>query len=91
MSYSLSAQSATKAELELKLSAELSKVPETQPVHIDDIDPAFNAAKSLIDLMYDDPDRDIYCSVAGSIWKTDVGVQTLTLNISTSYVDRVKS
>lgn len=91
MSYSLSAQCATKVELETAIRDKLSEVPRTQPVHEADIDQAFNAAKSLMDLMQDDPARDLYCSVAGSLWKTDVGVQSVSLNVSLSYVERAKS
>lgn len=91
MSYSLSAQRATKDELEIAVRDELSKVPVSQPVHEADIDQAFNAAKSLIDLMQDDPARDLYCAVSGSIWKTDAGVQNVSLNISISYTERPKT
>jgi hypothetical protein len=85
MSYSLSATRGTKGELEIAIRDELAKVPVSQPVHEADIDQAFNAAKSLLDLMHDDPARDLYCSVSGSIWKTDAGVENISLNISVSF------
>jgi len=84
MSYSIGATRATKAELETAIRDELSKVPVSQPVHEADIGQAFNAAKSLIDLMHDDPARDLYCSVSGSIWKNDAVVEQVSLNISIS-------
>ena len=88
MSYSINATKATKAELEIAIRDALSEVPKTQPVHEADIDQAFNAAKSLIDLMQDGPARDLYCSVSGSIWKTDTGIQSVGVNVSVNLTDR---
>ena len=88
MSYSVGATRATKAELELAISSELSKVLEYQPVHKDDIDQAFNAVKSLLDLMQDDAARDLHCSVSGSIWKKETGIEDISLGINISRVDR---
>lgn len=88
MSYSISAIRATKAEAEIAIRDELAKVPVSQPVHEADIDQAFNAAKSLLDLMQDDPARDLYCSVSGSIWKKETGVEQVSLNVSISYTTR---
>jgi hypothetical protein len=88
MSYSIGKTAPNKGELEIVIRDELSKVPEAQPVHLVDIDQAFNAAKSLIDLMTDDPARDLYCSVSGSIWKTDAGIQNVSVNVSVNLVDR---
>ncbi len=88
MSYSISATRATKAEAEIAIRDELAKVPVSQPVHEADIDQAFNAAKSLLDLMHDDAARDLYCSISGSIWKTDAGVEQVSLNVSISYTAR---
>ena len=88
MSYSLSAKRVTKAELEIAIRDELAKVPVSQPVHEADIDQAFNAMKSLLDLTFDDPNRDLYCSVSGSIWKTDAGIEQISLNIGISHQAR---
>jgi len=88
MSYSISAKRATKAELETAIKAELSRIPETQPVHTSDIDQAFAAAKSLIALVSDDPERDLYCSVCGSIWANDSGVQQVSVSANVNYVSR---
>lgn len=85
MSYSIGATKATKAELEIAIRDALSEVPKTQSVHEADIDQAFNAAKSLIDLMQDDPVRDLYCSISGSIWKTDTSIQNVSFNIGVNY------
>ena len=88
MSYSIGKTAPTKDMLEIGIRDELSKVPEQQPVHEADIDQAFNAAKSLIDLMTDDPARDLYCAVSGSIWKTDAGIQNVSVNISVNFQER---
>jgi hypothetical protein len=84
MSYSINATKANKAELEIAIGAELGKMVETQPVHEDDVGRALAAAKAFIGLMPDDPARDIYCSVSGSIWKIDAGIQNGIQNVSVS-------
>lgn len=88
MSYSFRAKAASKDLLEIAVRDKLSEVPKTQPVHEADIDQAFNAAKSLIDLVQDDPDRDVVCDVAGSIYKTEAGVQNVSVNVSVSFAAR---
>ena len=88
VTYSISASRATKGELEIAIRDELAKVPQSQPVHKADIDQAFDAAKSLVDLMRDDPARDLYASVSGSIWKTEAGIEQLSLSINLSYSKR---
>ena len=90
MSYSFGAKAATKAELEIIVRDELAKVPQFQPVHEADVDQAFNATKSLIDLMPDDPGRDIGCSVSGSIYKIDAGIELLSLSINVGMQARAK-
>jgi hypothetical protein len=88
MSYSITATRPSKAELETVIRDELVKVRAQQPVHEADIDQAFDAAKSLLDLLQGDPPRDVCCSISGSIWKTEAGVQSVSMNISLSHVDR---
>ena len=88
MSYSFSVKRASKAELAMAVCEELDKVNEAQPVHKEDTTEAVDAVKSLIDLMADDPARDIIASVSGSIWKTDAGVQSLGLSVNLSFVAR---
>jgi hypothetical protein len=91
MSYTISAKRPTKDELELAIRDELAGVPKTQSVHEADIDQAFNAMKSLLDLMEDDPERDLYCAVSCSILKNEAGVQNIGLNVSISFTDRPKA
>lgn len=88
MSYSIGAKRATKDELEIAIRDELSKVPQSQPVHEADIDQAFNAMKSLLDLTFDDPARDLSCSVSGSISKTDAGVESISVAVNISHQNR---
>ena len=88
MSYSIGAKRATKSELSDTIAAELAKVPETQPAHKVDIDQAISTSAALINLMTDDPDRDLYCSVSGSIWQKETGVEQLSLNVSLNYQAR---
>lgn len=88
MSYSISATRATRADLEAAIAEELAKVPVAQPVHEADINQAISAAKSLIDLMRNDPARDLYCSVSGSVWKKEEGVEQVSLNVSLNFTAR---
>lgn len=88
MSYSISATKPTMAELEVEIREKLAAIPETQPLHEADIVQARDAAHSLLALMHDDPDRDLYGSVSGSIWKTETGVEQISLNVSFSYTAR---
>lgn len=88
MSYSISAQRATKAELEIAIRDELAKVPVTQPVHEADIDQAFNAAKALLDLTTEDAARDIYCSVSGSLWKVNDKIENISVSVHISFQNR---
>lgn len=82
MSYSFSVQAPTKAEAEIKIRDELVKVCESQPVHTVDCDQAFEAAAAFLKLLADDPTRDVYVSVSGSIWKSEAGVQSAGVNVS---------
>ena len=90
MSYSFNVTRATTSDLALALNEEFDKVVASQPVHQADIVHAEAAAKSLLDLMADDPARDLSASVSGSIWKTDAGVQSLGLSINLSFVARAE-
>ena len=90
MSYSFNVIRASKADVAMAVCEELDKVNEAQPVHKEDTTEAVDAVKSLIDLMADDPARDIIASVSGSIWKTDAGVRSLGLSINLSFVARAE-
>jgi len=85
MSFSIDAQRATKSELSDAIAAELARVPDQQPVHKADIDQAIAASSSLIALMTDDPERDLYCYVSGYIYQKETGIEQLSLNVSLNY------
>ncbi len=88
MSYSFNVTCATKAEIGAAVSAELNKVVEQQPVHKTDAAQALNATASLLDLTFDDPARDLACSVSGSIWVAEAGVEQVSLSINISHLAR---
>lgn len=88
MSYSFGAAKATKGDLIAAISDEIASVVAAQPVHATDAAQAIQAATSLLLLMEDDPARDIAVSMSGSIWKTDAGVQTLSLSVNLGYSAR---
>lgn len=85
MSYSFSVARPTKAELVDAIGVEMAKVVEAQPVHEADAGKAIETASSLIYMLVDDPAGDIHATLSGSIWKTDVGIQSLGLSVTVSY------
>ena len=72
MSYSFSVRGATKAEVLVKVRDELVKVVAAQANHKDDCDQAHEVAELFVNLLADDPDRDVVVSVNGSLgWTLD--------------------
>lgn len=90
MSYSFTVKCADKAALKLAVTCELAKVIEAQAVHETDADQAFVTAESFINLMQNDPARDMICLVRGSIWKNKSGVQSVSVGVGVSFVERSK-
>ena len=88
MSYSFNVVRGTKADLALALNEEFDKVVASQPVHKTDIGQAEAAAKSLLDLMEDDPAQDLSASVSGSISMTDEKVLALSVSVNLQRVAR---
>lgn len=88
MSYSISATRATKTELQEAINDELRKVLDTQPVHAVDIIHAADAAGTFIDLVQDDPARDLYCSISGSIWTKDGYIESVGVSVNVTRADR---
>ena len=88
MSYSFNATSSDKDSLAVAVRDKLAEVIQSQPLHEADADQAFEAANSLIKLLSEDAARELYCSMSGSIWKNEAGVQSLGLNISVGFKDR---
>lgn len=87
MSYSFSVKGATREEVEIKVRDELARVPEQQPVHKVDIDQAFEAAKSFLNLLRAPKEGEaIYASVSGSVWVGDGGeVNSAGVNVSVGF------
>ncbi|MBK3333540.1 hypothetical protein [Burkholderia pseudomallei] len=65
MSYSFQFVIQTKAEAEAKLAEEFDKVVASQPTHAQDRAPAIAAALAFINLLADEPDKDIQVGVNG--------------------------
>lgn len=91
MSYSFSVTAETKEEALTAVRDKLVGVVEQQALHKIDCDQVFNAVESLVVLLAEPGERNVHCSVSGSIWKSDAGVQSLSLNISISFTERPKS
>ena len=90
MSYSFSVRAASKAEASKKVSDELVKVLQSQPVHTEDNKQASDAAEAFIALMADDNTKDIAVSMNGSIWKSDAGIQQASVSVSVNLVAKEK-
>jgi len=88
MSYSFSVQAPTKAEAEIKVRDKLVEVRTAQPAHELDCDQAFDAAAAFIKLMPDDPARDVWVSVNGSIWQVVGGAEQVTISVSVHMATR---
>jgi hypothetical protein len=67
MSYSFQLQAASKAEAKARVAHELAKVAAQQPAHAQDMGPAVTAAHAFIDLLHDDPEKDVMVSMHGSV------------------------
>lgn len=85
MSYSFSAKAATKALVLVAIAAKLDEVVVAQPVHAVDRDQALASAKEMLSVVEDDPAREISVSVHGSVWKSEAGVQSVSLGVSVSF------
>ncbi len=88
MSYSFSVRAATKAEAVAKVTDELAKVVQSQPVHSEDRDLAQNTAENFIGLLVGDETKDVAVSMNGSIWKSDTGIRQASVNVSANLVDK---
>ena len=93
MSYSFGVRGATKAEVIANVSAELDKVIASQPIHSLDRAQAQAAAEAFVNVIPDNPDKDFYVSVSGSLgWDGILGesvpviVTSASVNVSASLV-----
>lgn len=73
MSYSFSVKATTKDAARRGVADELRRVVEAQPGHDDDSTIAMNAAASAIDLLTDDPTKDVNVGMYGSIQRVGTG------------------
>lgn len=94
MSYSFTICGATKAEAKRLVEAELARVRQDQPAHAIDYAQAWAAAEVFIDLMPDDPSKDVvvgmygYVSLAGT--PEDPVLSSASVSITASSVQRIE-
>lgn len=88
MSYSFSVHGATKMEAIEKVSTEMAKVVQGQPVHSNDERQAQVAAHAFISLLEDDATKDVAVSVNGSISTATTGIRQTSVGVSASLVDK---
>lgn len=85
MSYSFSVQADNKSAVKAKLAVEFAAVVRGQPDHAKDMLPALSAANVFVDLLLDDPNKDVRVSLNGSLAGEWVGgglVNTLGANVT---------
>ena len=88
MSYSFGVRAATKTEAADKATTELDKIVSAQPVHEADRAAIENTVAKLLNVVRDDSSRDVGLSVSGSVYKTDAGIESVSLNVSVHYLPR---
>lgn len=90
MSYSISARGADKASAKAAIAAEFeAKVLALQPAHAADRDQALAVAGVFIDMLADDPEKDIAVSLNGSLGWTEPGkFHWASVGCSAGYVKR---
>jgi hypothetical protein len=88
MSYSFSVSAPSKDEAKTKVRDELVRVTTAQPVHALDSDQAFEAVAAFIELLHDDPTRDVSASISGSISTTDQNVTHANVNVTVQLAAR---
>ena len=95
MSYSIQVREATKQEAKDAIFVKLSEVSEQQP-HKGDSKAANMAACAYIDMLVDDPAKDIIVQVCGCLicripadLQADTEIATAQLTISAAVVDRI--
>ncbi|MEO8804625.1 MAG: hypothetical protein ABI433_00970 [Burkholderiaceae bacterium] len=97
MSYSFSVRAATKAELKVKIAAELDKVVAGQPAHARDRVQAQAAADAFVDVIDADETRDVVVTVNGSVsgqWQPDNTLTSLSgasVSISAALATKVEA
>lgn len=90
MSYSFSVRASSKVEASKKVSDELVKVLQSQPVHTEDNKQASDVAEAFIALLENDETKDIAVSMNGSIGKAETGVRSASVTVSANLVDKEK-
>lgn len=88
MSYSFTVREATKLAALGAVAAKLDAIVEQQPVHAADRNLTDAAAANIVEMLEEPGERDVFVSIAGSIYKIDAGVQQISLNISANLPPR---
>jgi hypothetical protein len=90
MSYSFSAQAATKAELKSKVAEQLAAVVAAQPMHAADRSQAQVAADAFIDLLADNnTESDFAASVSGALmWNSADDTQQANVSVTAFFATR---
>ena len=89
MSYSFSVCGKNKEEVLNQVRAKMAEVVVGQPIHEKDQAAAVTTAQTFIDMLADDPIRDVYASISGSLsWQGENNFTGASVNVSASLVVR---
>jgi hypothetical protein len=87
MSYSFNVKAATKADAVTQAEQEFDKVVEGQPIHAKDRKAAMTAVGNVVDVLQDDPAREVSVSVSGYVsWSEGEAIHTANVSVTASLV-----
>lgn len=89
MSFSFNCKAATKAELLVKVRAEMTQVVQNQPIHAVDEGAVIATADAYINMVReDDTTKDFQVSVNGSCWGSDNKLNQINIGVSAGLIDK---
>lgn len=89
MSFSFQVRGATKQEVMDLVTAKLTEICKIQADHKLDSGPVLGAVEEFVELLVDDPSKDIQVAVRGSLWNSTVGIVQTGVGIDAQLVTKV--
>lgn len=94
MSYSFRIQATDKDELKRQVVEKFNEIVGQQACHVADRNQGIAATHAFIDVLQDDPERDVMATVSGYLsgqWQQNelVKINTASFNVCVSHIDRV--
>lgn len=88
MSYSFSVRGANVGQVSAEVEKQIDAVVLAQPVHAADREQIVLTAKAVAALLGEDAERDILVNCNGSIWSTEKGLQSVSINVGAQWIAR---